>query len=159
MFETVCVDDLYEAGLRKRRRLACMGVEDLANAIDTTVWSIYDYENGKSKPDLRTGAMLYNITGMHIARRTNSSRKVRTGVWEPYDFHPIIIHNLWGSGLTELREEAGVAFKELAEAMGVTRQTLYRYEKGTRKPDLVTGIRIYNYLNDIIDRKNLEKFG
>ena len=44
--------------------------------------------------------------------------------------------------LKDLREQAGLSVKEVAKLLGVTTQTLYRYEQGTRRISLEQVLRL-----------------
>ena len=51
-----------------------------------------------------------------------------------------------GRRLAALREQRGISRHEIAELMGVSRQTVYRWEHGERIPDVLTFIQITRLL-------------
>ena len=53
--------------------------------------------------------------------------------------------------LKRLREEAGVSQKLLAEAIGVSQQSINKYENHNIEPDIGTMIRIADYFNTSVD--------
>ena len=57
-----------------------------------------------------------------------------------------------GRRISRLREQRGISRQELAELMGVSRQTIYRWEHGERLPDVLTFVRLTRLLGvDISD--------
>lgn len=53
--------------------------------------------------------------------------------------------------LKKLREEAGVSQKTLAESIGVSQQSINKYENHNIEPDIETLIRIAEFFNTSID--------
>lgn len=53
--------------------------------------------------------------------------------------------------LKKLREEAGVSQKQLAESIGVSQQSINKYENHNIEPDIETMIRIADYFNTSVD--------
>ncbi len=53
--------------------------------------------------------------------------------------------------LKALREEAAVSQKQLADAIGVSQQSINKYENHNIEPDIETMIRIANYFNTSVD--------
>ncbi len=53
--------------------------------------------------------------------------------------------------LKHLREESGVTQKQLADAIGVSQQSINKYENHKIEPDINTMIRISNYFNTSVD--------
>lgn len=53
--------------------------------------------------------------------------------------------------LKKLREEAGVSQKTLAESIGVSQQSINKYENHNIEPDIETLIRIANFFNTSVD--------
>ena len=53
--------------------------------------------------------------------------------------------------LKKLREEAGISQKTLAEAVGVSQQSINKYENHNIEPDIDTLIRIADYFNTSVD--------
>lgn len=53
--------------------------------------------------------------------------------------------------LKKLREEAGVSQKALAEAIGVSQQSVNKYENHNIEPDIGTLIRIADYFDTSVD--------
>ena len=53
--------------------------------------------------------------------------------------------------LKRLREEASVSQKQLAEAVGVSQQSINKYENHNIEPDIGTLIRIAEYFNTSVD--------
>ena len=47
-----------------------------------------------------------------------------------------------GQAIRELRREAGMSQTELASALGIARNSLARYERGERVPELYTFFRL-----------------
>ena len=56
-----------------------------------------------------------------------------------------------GKHLEFLRKQRNISTQELAGLMGVTRQTIYRWESGERSPDVVTLIRLVRLLGGNIE--------
>lgn len=52
---------------------------------------------------------------------------------------------LFGTRLRELREEAGLSQKQLAERLGITKTTVNRYENDLREPEFATLIEIVRF--------------
>jgi len=50
-----------------------------------------------------------------------------------------------------LREEAGISQKALAESIGVSQQSINKYENHNIEPDIETMIRIADYFNTSVD--------
>lgn len=55
------------------------------------------------------------------------------------------------SRIKEMREELGVSQIELADRVGVSRQTIYFLEKGTCNPSLTVSFKIKDVLNKPLD--------
>ena len=53
--------------------------------------------------------------------------------------------------LRKLREEASVSQKQLAESIGVSQQSINKYENHNIEPDIETMIRIADYFNTSVD--------
>lgn len=53
--------------------------------------------------------------------------------------------------LKALRESAAVSQKQLAEAIGVSQQSINKYENHNIEPDIETLIRIADYFNTSVD--------
>lgn len=53
--------------------------------------------------------------------------------------------------LKRLREEAHISQKSLAEAVGVSQQSINKYENHNIEPDIETLIRIADYFNTSVD--------
>ena len=53
--------------------------------------------------------------------------------------------------LKALREEAGVTQKQLAETIGLSQQSINKYENHNIEPDIETLIRIANYFDTSVD--------
>jgi transcriptional regulator with XRE-family HTH domain len=53
--------------------------------------------------------------------------------------------------LRKLRQQKGISQFELAEMLGVSQQTVSKYEKGTREPDNATLIRLSKIFNCSVD--------
>lgn len=53
--------------------------------------------------------------------------------------------------LREVRTERGVTQEQLAEAVGVTRQTVISIEKGNYTPSVALALRISKYFNVIVE--------
>ena len=53
--------------------------------------------------------------------------------------------------LKKLREEAGISQKQLAEFIGVSQQSINKYENHNIEPDIDTMIRIADFFNTSVD--------
>ena len=53
--------------------------------------------------------------------------------------------------LKKLREEAGISQKQLAELIGVSQQSVNKYENHNIEPDIEVMIRIADYFNTSVD--------
>lgn len=53
--------------------------------------------------------------------------------------------------LKKLREEAGISQKQLAECIGVSQQSINKYENHNIEPDIQTMIRIADFFNTSVD--------
>ena len=53
--------------------------------------------------------------------------------------------------LKSLREDAAVSQKQLADAIGVSQQSINKYENHNIEPDIETMIRIADYFNTSVD--------
>lgn len=53
--------------------------------------------------------------------------------------------------LKKLREEAGISQKHLAEAIGVSQQSVNKYENHNIEPDIGTLIRMADFFNTSVD--------
>lgn len=53
--------------------------------------------------------------------------------------------------LKVLREEAGITQKQLADSIGVSQQSINKYENHNIEPDIATLIRIAEYFNTSVD--------
>lgn len=53
--------------------------------------------------------------------------------------------------LKKLREEAGISQKQLAECIGVSQQSINKYENHNIEPDIQTMIRIADLFNTSVD--------
>lgn len=53
--------------------------------------------------------------------------------------------------LKKLREEAGISQKQLAESIGVSQQSINKYENHSIEPDIETMIRIADCFNTSVD--------
>lgn len=152
-YESLLLDDFYGEGLRRRREAAGLSVEEMANRMDTTVWCIYDYENGHRMPGIEIAIEMYNLTGCRICMRTNESRAVRLGITERATFIAIFKGDMYGEGLKERREEAGLTVLDLAKALGRSQRTVQRYESGDRKPSVHDAVVMYNVIQDALWHK------
>ncbi len=61
--------------------------------------------------------------------------------------------NIIGMKITKCREESGITVMALADSLGVAVQTVYRWERGERLPDILTFMNIAKILG-----VNPEKF-
>lgn len=63
--------------------------------------------------------------------------------------------------LSLLRKESNMSQLELAEVLGVSQQTISKYEKGIREPDNSTLIRLSNIfdcsIDYLLDKSNIKK--
>ena len=55
------------------------------------------------------------------------------------------------ANLKKLREKAGISQKHLAESIGVSQQSINKYENHNIEPDIDTMIRIADYFNTSVD--------
>lgn len=66
-----------------------------------------------------------------------------------------------GDKIKELRKAHGISQEQFANIMGLTRSTIYKYERNERMPDLGTITRMAEYfgvsLDYICDRKPMAK--
>ena len=53
--------------------------------------------------------------------------------------------------LRMLRDEAGITQKQLADAVGISQQSINKYENKNIEPDIHTLIRIADYFNTSVD--------
>lgn len=53
--------------------------------------------------------------------------------------------------ITKLRKDAQLSQSDLAEKIGVSQQTISKYEQGTREPDISTLLRLSQLFNVSID--------
>lgn len=53
--------------------------------------------------------------------------------------------------LIKLRKENNMSQSELANKLGVSQQTVSKYEKGTREPDIATLLKLADILNTTTD--------
>lgn len=53
--------------------------------------------------------------------------------------------------LKALRDESGITQKQLAEAIGVSQQSINKYENHNIEPDIETLIRLADYFNTSVD--------
>ena len=53
--------------------------------------------------------------------------------------------------LKKLREETGISQKQLAENIGVSQQSINKYENHNIEPDIATLIRIADFFNTSVD--------
>ena len=53
--------------------------------------------------------------------------------------------------LRKLRDEAGITQKQLADAIGVSQQSINKYENHNIEPDIETLIRIADYFDTSVD--------
>lgn len=53
--------------------------------------------------------------------------------------------------LKKLREESGITQKQLADAIGVSQQSINKYENHNIEPDIETLIRIADYFDTSVD--------
>ena len=58
---------------------------------------------------------------------------------------------LIGKHIESLRKQRNISGQELADLMGVTRQTIYRWENGERFPDILTFLKLSRLLGSDID--------
>ncbi len=58
------------------------------------------------------------------------------------------VHNT----VQEKREEKGITQAELAEALGVTRQTIIALEKGNYTPSVLLGLKIAHYFKTQVEK-------
>ena len=56
-----------------------------------------------------------------------------------------------GKHLEVLRKQRNISTQKLADLMGVTRQTIYRWESGERTPDVVTLFRLIRLLGGSVE--------
>ena len=81
----------------------------------------------------------------------------------PQDFYAehYLGSDIIGKKLEMYREERDISRQELADLMNVTRQTIYRWERGERIPDVLTFIRLSRLLGisieDILEPESSEK--
>ena len=69
--------------------------------------------------------------------------------------------NLIGKKLEMYREQRGLTRQEAADLVGVTRQTIFRWEHGERLPDIMTFLQIARIIgieiSDMLDTEGLEE--
>ena len=58
----------------------------------------------------------------------------------------ILITDVVGKRIEFCREQRNISRQELADLMGVTRQTVYRWEQGERLPDILAFLKITRIL-------------
>ena len=61
-----------------------------------------------------------------------------------------------GKRIEKYREERGMSRQELADAMSVAVQTVYRWESGEREPDIATFLKLLKVLGVSYDRAMLQ---
>ncbi len=64
--------------------------------------------------------------------------------------------NVLGMKITKYREESGVSIQQLADSLGVAVQTVYRWERGERIPDILTFMNIAKTLGISPDKIMLD---
>ena len=57
-----------------------------------------------------------------------------------------------GKRMVKAREESGMSIQELSDELGVAVQTVYRWERGKRIPDVVTFMHIAKALGVSIEK-------
>lgn len=61
------------------------------------------------------------------------------------------MEDIFGERLKQLREKKAVPQKEVAEAIGITAQTIMAYESGRRKPPLDIAVKLAKYFGASLD--------
>lgn len=59
--------------------------------------------------------------------------------------------NVFGKRLLGLREERGLSLEEVATAVGITKSTLSKYEKGKNEPGMMIAKRLADFFNVSLD--------
>lgn len=59
--------------------------------------------------------------------------------------------------MKDCREKAGLTQERLAEAVGLSQETISQYENGTRVPNVIVAKKIASVLNEPLDNIFFEK--
>jgi len=135
------VDDLG-ARLKYIRKKKNLSLRALGKSAYVSHSFIADIEAGRSNPSLDTLRALARTLGVSISEITGDI---------PSDFKPNISY-MFGSVLKDLREKAGMSQKRLADIIGLTQQTIAKWEKDKAEPDTETLIKLAELFEVSVDQ-------
>lgn len=131
--------------LRKKKGLTQKDVADLVH-VDRV--RITNWENGKREPNFENLSMLACIFDVSIDFLLSEYLEISK---EAYLKLKEEKKNLFSVRLKELRLKKGLTQKELAKIIGVTKQTIINYEKGTTEPSFENLIKLADLFEVSLD--------
>jgi transcriptional regulator with XRE-family HTH domain len=128
--------------IREARLLKKLTQKQLAKLLNVTDATINRYERGLRNPDpemLKAIADILDVSIDYLLGKIDISNRSEIFVSE------------FSKRLKELREEASLTQKDIAEALGIDRTTYTKYETGKSEPDFETTSKIADYFNVSVD--------
>lgn len=129
----------FEERLRQLRKEKGLSQKELAEALNVANTTVSIWERGLRKPEMDTLEKVRNYFDVSLAYLLGENTGERAGKSSV----------TFAQRLKELRVESGLTQEELAEKLGVTKNTIFVWEKGQRFPD--DEWATYNELSIIFD--------
>lgn len=129
----------FEERLRQLRKEKGLSQKELAEALNVANTTVSIWERGLRKPEMDTLEKVRNYFEVSLAYLLGENTGERAGKSSV----------TFAQRLKELRVESGLTQEELAEKLGVTKNTIFVWEKGQRFPD--DEWATYNELSIIFD--------
>jgi len=129
----------FEERLRQLRKEKGLCQKELAEALNVANTTVSIWERGLRKPEMDTLEKVRNYFDVSLAYLLGENTGERAGESSV----------TFAQRLKELRVERGLTQEELAEKLGVTKNTIFVWEKGQRFPD--DEWATYNELSIIFD--------
>ena len=168
-----CIDLLMQHNFRLSRPLYRSCFDLLAKREDITlilkILKNIDSFSREQSLELKKLAMMIQAVPLIIGIRTRNAPMEHGVVYDRYDIKaitfetfkdylegspPIVYANrggffvkIDGKALRKVREEKNISIGELAEAVGVSRKAIYKYENQTSNPSVEVAIKIEEYLD------------
>ena len=128
-------------GLSLARRI--MALQPYVNIIFVTGYKEYAYE----AHELYCSAFLLKPTSRaQLKKAFENLRKPFIDMSQDYYAEHYRGGDVIGRRISALRKQRGLSRQEIADLMGVSRQTIFRWEHGERIPDVLTFIRLTRLL-------------
>lgn len=138
------INDVIKNTLTKLRVENKCSQTEIADYLHITRQAYNHYETGKRIPTLETIKKLANFYNVPADIFLSNDNKVNNKL-------DCTDNKIIGNRISELRKENQVTQVQLAKMLGVSQQTISKYENGSREPDNATLLKLSKMFNVTID--------